>query len=120
MAIERAQLAQMIDLARNGADVLFGALCVSAMSHVTDMQSDFLHDPDYVKGEGMPNAKKMIEMAVDQICVVFPDMLLDAGEFDDEIKLQDGEQPFHMLVRGLMGQIMKQRPDLMKLEFQPR
>ena len=120
MAIERAQLAQMIELSRQGADVLFGALCVAGMSCVTDMQSDFLNDPDYVKTEGMPNAAKMVEMATDQICAVFPDMLFDCGEFDEEVQRQEGEPAINMLIRGIMKQIVKQHPDLMKLQFQPR
>ena len=120
MAIERAQLAQMIELSRQGADVLFGALCVASMSCVTDMQSDFLCDPDYVKTEGMPNAAKMVEMATDQICAVMPEMMFDNGEFDEEVKRREGEEPIHMLIRGLMAQIVKQHPDLMKLHFQPR
>ncbi len=120
MAIEKAELAQMIELSRSGADVLFGALCVSAMSCVTDMQSDFLNDPDYVRTEGMPNAAKMVEMATDQICAVFPEMLFDDGEFDEEVKRRDGEAAINMLIRGLMNQIIKQRPDLMTLQFQPR
>ena len=120
MAIEKAELAQMIELSRSGADVLFGALCVSAMSCVTDMQSDFLNDPNYVKTEGMPNAAKMVEMATDQICAVFPEMLFDNGEFDEEVQRQEGEPAINMLIRGLMNQIIKQRPDLMTLQFQPR
>lgn len=119
MAIEKAELAQMIELSHRGADILLGALCVNAMSCVTDMQSDFLNDPDYVRTEGMPNAAKMVEMATDQICAVFP-MLFDDGEFDEEVKRRDGEAAINMLIRGLMNQIIKQRPDLMTLQFQPR
>ena len=120
MAFENEELAQMAELARNDLNVLVGALCMAGMGVVTDMTSDMLCDPDYVREEGIPSMAKMIEMAIDQVIVVFPEMTADNGELDEEPTKRENESPFEMLVRGFMKQILKQRPDLAKLEFQPR
>lgn len=120
MAFENKELAQMAELSRtNSPNILVGALCMSGMSIVTDMTSDMLYDKEYVREEGLPNLAKMIDMAADQVIVVFPDMVADNGEIDVEPRLEN-EKPFEMLVRAFMKQIIKQRPDLAKLEFQPR
>lgn len=121
MAFEKAEMHQMIDLARSAnLNVLVGALCVAGLGIVTEMTSDMLYDDDYVRNEGIPNLKKLSEMAVDQVVVVFPDMVADNGELEDEPKKGENEPAFDHIVRCFMQQILKQRPDLAKLEFQPR
>ena len=121
MAFENKELAQMAELSRSAnLNILVGALCMSGMSIITDMASDMLHDPDFVRTEGIPNMNKMIEMAIDQVIVVFPEMTADNGELDEELTKRENESPFEMLIRGFMKQILKQHPHLAKLEFQPR
>ena len=120
MAFEQNDINQMITLSRNNIGVLFGAICIAGMNVTTDMMSDMLHDPDLVRQEGIPNMKKLIEMAIDQVVVIFPDMVCDGEEFDEELKIREGEKPIEMLIRGFMTQILKQRPDLARLQYQPR
>lgn len=121
MAFENKELAQMIELARSSnINVLIGALCVHSMGVTTDMMSDMLYDNAYIREEGMPNLARLTDMASDQVLVVFPDIAAENGELDDEPKKGDNESSFEMIVRAFMKQILKQRPDLAKLEFQPR
>ena len=121
MAFEKAEIHQMIDLARTAnLNVLVGALCVAGLGIVTEMTSDMLQDNDYVRQEGIPNLAKLASMAHDQVVVVYPDMIADNGELEDEPPKGEKESAFEHLVRCFMNQILKQRPDLAKLEFQPR
>lgn len=121
MAFLDKELDQMIDLARTtNINILIGALCVNSMGVTTDMMSDMLYDNALVREEGIPNMERMIAMASDQALVVFPDIAAENGELDDEPKKGDNESSFEMIVRAFMKQILKQRPYLAKLEFQPR
>ena len=121
MAFERDEIRQMIDLASNAHfHVLVGALCVAGLDVVTEMTAEMLQDEDYVRQEGIPNLAKLASMAHDQVVVVFPDMVMDSGELGYEPAKGENESSFEYLIRCFMNQLLKQRPDLAKLEFQPR
>lgn len=121
MAFDKSELSQMEHLARTAnLNVLIGALCVAGIDIVTDMTSDMLRDADFVREEGIPSLAKISNQALDQVIVVFPDMVADGDELDDEPPKNENETPFEHIIRCFMTQILKQRPELAKLEFQPR
>ena len=122
MAFSNAQITRMQQLAEEfGADVLFGALCMSGMQAVTDMIADMIHDKTVVIDfGGMPSKQKVVDMAIDQVCTVFPDSLVESDELDGELKARPGESQYQMLIRGIMTQLVSQRPDLTKIVYQPR
>ena len=121
MAFDQSQMNTMERLAAEyGADVLFGALCINAMQVVTETVADMAHDKDCIATDGMPSKQKIIDMTIDQVCVCFPDQLLESGELDSELRQMPGESAFQMLIRGITTQIVKQRPELMRVVYQPR
>lgn len=122
MAIEQEDLQRMRNLSANSIDNLVGALCMIGLNHVTDMVSDMLHDPDYVKTNGMPSKDSMANQAIDHIKFVFPDMALYNDLFDDDIDTapKDGVTAFERYVAAMVQQIVKQAPLLVKLDYQPR
>ena len=121
MAFDQSQMNTMERLATEyGADMLFGAICINAMQVVTEIIADMAHDKDRIAIDGMPSKQNIIDMTIDQVCVCFPDLLLEIGDLDSELRQMPDESAFQMLIRGITTQIVKQRPKLMRVVYQPR
>lgn len=123
MTIEHSDLQQMSSLARSCTmENLVGALCMMGLSHTVDMMSDCLHDEDYVNDNGMPTMESIVGQASCHICHVIPDIVLDNDLFDDNIStvVEDGGSALEMLFTAMLKQIVKQTPQLAKIEFIPR
>lgn len=121
MTFDNSQLNFMERLATEyGADILLGALCINAMRVVTEIAADMAHDMDFIVTSGLPTRQKIVDMTIDQVCVYLPDSMLGIGEMDSECQQMPGEPAVQLLIRTITTQIVKQRPELMQVIYQPR
>lgn len=94
------------------------AICHQATTSVVDMTGDMIHDENFVKDNGMLTKKGLTEQIGDWLNVVIPEMMSD--ELPDEYIKNEGENGMMFLFRSMLTEMIKQHPELLKIEFQPR
>ena len=94
------------------------AICHQATTSVVDMTSDMIHDEGFVKDNGMPTKAGITSQIEDWLNVVIPEMMSD--ELPDEYVQNEGENGMMFLFRSCLAELIKQNPQLLKIEFQPR
>lgn len=89
-------------------NTILEALVLASLETVREMHSDFLTDPDYVKG-GMPTLKQLKDYAVEFLVETVPEM-----------ESEDKPMTFRELVDQIATRVVSYDPSLLKLEYTPR
>jgi len=97
-------------------EALVAAIAYAGAVSTNDMLNDFLADPDYVKTEGLPDAEKVRDTALEQATVTMP-MLLTESDFGKGHTQKEGEGFLDFAVRIALPQVYAVYPQLYDLKI---
>ena len=126
MAFTERQVDKIYDAAEDLTTAeIIAILCLRGIEGAVDYQEDLMTDPAVSPEEKIPSVQDMVNLAVVQASQVIPDIVLDDDEILDQVPGQapnsgpDVQTPFQRMVAAVSAQLIKQRPTMVRLKYQP-
>jgi hypothetical protein len=101
-------------------EVIIGALALHGVINATDMLSDMIQDPAYVREYGLPTQTRVVGEAESFVLHTLPDMIMDNEEFDGPlpgVSTTPVETKLDYLLRLVIRKILEPGSKHLKLQY---